>query len=416
MSAMARIAPATVPEDPTVSNPPTRRSFLALSGRAGVVGLALPTLLAACGDDDDDDAADTTAAASDTTVAGATDTTAAATDTSAPADTTPATDAAPPDYGSIDFRLSWTPGVAFGASYIATSEGYYAEEGFSSVNLVPGGPSATPSPTDVATGVAFAGVAVPDNVASAIVAGGASLKILGALYQKNAFCITSMTSNPIEVPEDIVGKKIGVQAGNEAVWAAFLAATGIDAGSFEKVVVQFDPTPVTTGEVDGWLSFVTNEPVNLRAQGFDVTTMLFADHGYPLVSQVYIASDDSIADDRDKLKAFLRAEIRGWLASMADLELAATLVVEEYAADLGLDLDAVVATNTAQAPLIITPDTQANGLLTMTDDLVAENIDTLALSDITITAEELFDLSLLAEIYEEDPSLVEAAAALPLPA
>ena len=71
------------------------------------------------------------------------------------------------------------------------------------------------------------------------------------------------------------GKKIGVQATNEAVWNAFLKANKIDAGSITKVPVQFDPTPLTTGEVDGWFSFVTNEPNDLKYnKHFDTVTFL----------------------------------------------------------------------------------------------------------------------------------------------
>lgn len=379
-------------------NPTTRRAFIGLGARAGLVGLGLPAVLAACGGDDDT-ATTTTAADGTTTTLGTSDTTAAAA----------------PDFGTVDFRLSWTHGMAFGATYVALADGLFAAAGISDVTPVPGGPTATPSPTDVATGMAFAGVAVPDNVAAAIVAGDAQLKIVGALYQKNAYALTSMADDPILTPQDMVGRKIGVQAGNEAVWSAFLTAAGIDPADIEKVAVQFDPTPLTTGEVDGWLSFITGEPVSLRAQGFEVETFLFADHGYPLFSQVYIASDETIAQEREKLKAFLRAEVQGWLAALEDTERVADLVVNDWAVDLGLDLDTMIAVGEAQKPLIITADTQANGLLTMSDALIAENLATIALSGTEIGAEELFDTSLLDEVYTEDPSLVEAAGALTVP-
>jgi hypothetical protein len=39
---------------------------------------------------------------------------------------------------------------------------------------------------------------------------------------------------------------------------------------------------------------------------------------------------------------------------------------------------------------------------------VQENIDTLALADIPMTADKLFDLSVIAEIYEENPDLKTA--------
>ena len=83
------------------------------------------------------------------------------------------------------------------------------------------------------------------------------------------------------------GKKIGVQVANTSVWNAFIKAAKLDASKIKVVPVQFDPTPLTQGTVDGWFSFITNEPNELRSKGFDVTTFLLADQGYPLVSETY---------------------------------------------------------------------------------------------------------------------------------
>ncbi len=53
--------------------------------------------------------------------------------------------------------------------------------------------------------------------------------------------------------------------------------------------MQFDPQPlVTTQEVDGWFSFFTNEPNLLKTKGVDTVVMLLNDHGYPMVSEIYV--------------------------------------------------------------------------------------------------------------------------------
>ena len=86
----------------------------------------------------------------------------------------------------------------------------------------------------------------------------------------------------------MIGKKIGVQATNEAVWNAFLKANNIDPAKITKVPVQFDPTPLVAKEVDGWFSFVTNEPNLLKTKGVDTAVILLADYDYPLVSETYV--------------------------------------------------------------------------------------------------------------------------------
>ena len=178
--------------------------------------------------------------------------------------------AATPDYGTLDFQLSWIKNVEFAGSYIADTNGYYKKQGFTGVNLMSGGPTVQQDAV-VQSGKAFACISAPDITSSAI-NNGADLKIIGAQYQKNPFCVMSLKKSPIKTPEDMIGKKIGVQAINEAVWNAFLKANDIDPSKIDKVPVQFDPTPLAHGEVDGWFSFVTNEPNLLKVQGVEHAT------------------------------------------------------------------------------------------------------------------------------------------------
>jgi ABC-type nitrate/sulfonate/bicarbonate transport system substrate-binding protein len=308
-------------------------------------------------------------------------------------------------FGELTLRLSWIKNVEFAGSYIADSKGYYKDEGFSKATLIGGGPSATPMETDVVTKKALFAISGPD-ITGAAISKGAPLKIIGAQYQKNPFCIMSMTKNAIAKPEDMYGKKIGVQASNESVWAAYIKATGLDESKITKVPVQFDPLPLTQGTVDGWFSFVTNEPNALRLKGFKVSTMLLADTGYPLVSETYCTRQDTIDKQPELVKAFLRAEIKGWKASVADPTLGAKLAAETYGKGLGLTTKEQTLESTDQNALILTADTKKNGLFTVTDTLIEENIKTLAYGGLKITADKLFDFSLLEAVYKEDPSLI----------
>ena len=308
-------------------------------------------------------------------------------------------------FGDISVQLSWIKNIEFGGEFFADSHGYYTEAGFSTVDLVSG-------PVDSADALVLAGnitvgLSAPDATARFIVDQGAPLKIIGTTFQKNPFCILSLAEgNPIRTPADLVGKKVGIQAGtNQQIFAGFLKANGIDPASLEQVVVQYEPTPLTEKSVDGFMAFLTNEPFLVKADGFTPVTLSFADSGLPLVSESFVVLQDTIDNDRDMLKAFLTAEIRGWRDAVADPAGAAELAVQTYGKDLGLDLAGQTEQATAQNELIVSPDTDANGLFTMTDALVSECIGALAQIGITVTAEELFDLSLLDEVYAEQPAL-----------
>jgi ABC-type nitrate/sulfonate/bicarbonate transport system substrate-binding protein len=350
-----------------------RRRFLKRGLQLGGVALLGGPLLAACGSDSDSSASSSSSGSK--------------------------------SFGELTVRLSWIKNVEFAGSYIADSKGYYTAEGFSKATLIGGGPSATPMETDVVTKKALVAISAPD-ITGAAVAKGAPLKIIGAQYQKNPFCIMSMSKNPIAKPEDMYGKKIGVQAGNESVWAAYIKATGLDESKITKVPVQFDPLPLTQGTVDGWFSFVTNEPNTLRLKGFEVSTMLLADTGYPLVSETYCVRQDTIDSKRDLLKAFLRAEIKGWKASIADPALGARLAAETYGKGLGLTTKEQTLESADESKLLVSAGTKKNGLFTITPELVEENIKTLKYGGLDITAAKLFDLSIIEEIYKENPSLI----------
>jgi ABC-type nitrate/sulfonate/bicarbonate transport system substrate-binding protein len=309
------------------------------------------------------------------------------------------------DYGTIGIQFSWIKNIEFAGEYFADQKGYYTAAGFSKVDLLAGGAAGTSAESALATGKAFMGLSAPTITAPAVLKG-APLKIVGTTYQKNPFCILSLSEDPIAGPQDMVGKKIGVQTGgNDVIFAGLLKANGIDPKDVEIVPVQFDPTVVTTGEVQGFMSYITNEPILLSSKGFEVTTFLLADHKLPFVAETLTVLQDSIDKERDKVKALIKAELQGWRDAVASPEESARLAVEIYGKDQGLNLEEQVKEATAQNDLIVSPDTEANGLFTMTDALIAENIEALGLAGTAITAEQLFDLSLLAEVYEANPDL-----------
>ena len=307
--------------------------------------------------------------------------------------------------GDLTVQLSWILNEEWSGELIADAEGYYADAGLASVQLVPGPSSGVP---ELLSGTADLSLTDALSVGAAVANEAAPLKIIGATFQKNPFTIASLADGAdITTPQDMIGKKIGVQDSNRAVFDAFLAANGIDTSEVDIVPVQYDPAPLTTGEVDGLIAFVTSQSVAIELQGIEVTDLLFADNGLPFVGHVITVTDDTIASDRDALKAFLTAEIRGWNDAVADPGVGAQLAVDEYGTDLGLDLESSTASATAQAELLVVSDeTVENGLFTISADLQEQTLASLATSGYALTAADLFDLTLLDEVYAENPDLV----------
>ena len=59
--------------------------------------------------------------------------------------------------------------------------------------------------------------------------------------------------------------------------------------------------------------------------------------------------------------------------------------------------------------LVVSPDTEEFGLFWITEELQAATIESLAGAGITLEASDLFDLSLLEEVYAENPDLIAYA-------
>ncbi|MBJ8342164.1 ABC transporter substrate-binding protein [Antrihabitans sp. YC3-6] len=356
---------------PRSPRPIDRRTFFRYSAFAGVA-VGGTALLAACGSDSSDSSGGTTDDGS--------------------------------KYGTVAVQLSWIKNIEFAGEYFALEKGYYKDAGFGNVNLIAGGAAGTGIEAGLDTGKIWIGLSAPQLTAPAVL-NGLPAKIVGATYQKNPFAIVSSAAKPILTPQDMVGKKIGVQDSNQLVFGALLDANGIDPASITVVPAQFDPTPLANGEVDGWVSYVTNEPITLAAKGFPNHAMLFADYNLPLVAETFTVLQDTIDNERDKLKAFLIAEIKGWKDAIADPAESARLAAEVYGKDQNLDVAEQTKEATAQIGLVVSEDTKTNGLFTMTPKLVEQNIAALAKAKLDVTADQLFDLSIIDEIYKENPDL-----------
>lgn len=313
------------------------------------------------------------------------------------------------DFGDLTVQLSWIKNAEFSGEFFADSKGYYKDAGFSGkVNLL-AGPVAQEE--IVATGKADFGLSNAVSTAAAVANSDFPLKIVGTTYQKNPFSILSLADKgDIKTPQDLVGKKIGVQDPNLSLFKALLAANGIDEKDVEIVPQAFDVAPLEDKQVDGLVSYLTNESLLVKAHGFDTVDLPFADNGLPFVAESVITTDDTIAKEPEKVKAFLEAEIKGWKDACADIEGGAKLAVDTYGKDIDppLEVDKEVLQASEQCKkLVNTDDTAKNGLFTISDALIADNITSLKAAGIDLEADDLFDMGPLTELLKEKPELAK---------
>lgn len=336
----------------------SRRDLLRIGGIATAAGLAAP-LLTACSSGDD-----TAAPVSGGTSA-----------------------------EKMTFQLSWLPTTEFAGTWLALSKGYFTAEGID-LAWLPGGPNASPA-TIVASGKAEVGMLNADAIATARLQG-APIKIVGALLQKSPFCILSKAETPINSPQDMIGKKIGVAAANETAFDVMLSLNKIEKSRLTIVPVQFDPAPVANGEVDGQIVYVTNEPPTLEARGIKTHTFLLADFGFSVLSDCFFATEQTIAEKPDLLAGFLSATRKGWLDNIADPQPGTDLAVGTYGKDQGLDAAQQLGESKAMNSLIVTPEVTKP--IDLPDAAMSTTVETLKKVGITITAQDLFTKEILAKV------------------
>ncbi len=342
-----------------------RRTFIRRASMAGLAVGVAPSLLMACGDDEE---------------------------------------AASGDFGALNLQLNWITNAEFAGTYVAVEEGYYANNGFSEVNVVPGGPDVAVEPAVIAGQSKFA-YTISESMAAAT-AEGADLRVIGAGFQNNPFGVMSMADAPLTSPQDMVGKKIGVQAVNDGLWDALLAINGIGPDEIEKVPAGFDPAPFVNGEVDGWFSFVTNEPHILRAEGLDVVDFSLSDFGFELYQQLIITTGEVLENEPDLLVAALRSEIQGWQATIADPEIGLKYTLEEYGAALGLNEEASLnEINDQINRMMVTETTDEFGIYYMADDDIAANVATLESIGLPVDS-SIYTTEILDQVYADGIDLL----------
>ncbi|MFJ4158838.1 ABC transporter substrate-binding protein [Microbacterium testaceum] len=311
----------------------------------------------------------------------------------------------PSSFGTASVALSWIKNYEFAGYYFAEDDGDYTDAGFDKVDLIAGGGN-TNSWDLVLSGQAQVGLASDLTGITGAINDGAGLKIIGAQFVKNPVGFVSLAGNPIRTVADLKGKRIGVDAGGKLAVEAVLKANDLPADTVEFVSVPNGVDPLMNGEVDALIGFLTNYPIAVKNAGGDVVTMSFADANYAQFGDAVVVSDKELAENRDELKAIMKASIEGWNTALTKgTDAIADIAMKHGGADNGLDKQLQVDSASVLPSFMLTSDTVKNGIFTLTPDLVDQAIASLAAAGIKADP-SMFDTSLLQEVYAENPDLI----------
>jgi len=253
------------------------------------------------------------------------------------------------DGGSADFdpitdiklQLQWLPQAQFAGYYVALDQGYFEEEGFDNVDIIPSGGDIVPQDALVAGDVDFAIAWVP-KVLGTLEATGVELTDIAQVYQKSGTLQVSWAGDGIESVADFEGKRIGSWGfGNEWEIFAAMAAEDLDASTVSITTQDFSMNALLDRDVDAAQAMTYNEWAQIlevvnpdtgelyQPEDFDVVS--YEDTDGAMLQDAIWADTARLSDDpayADAAVRFLKAVTKGWIFARDNPEEAATITYD----------------------------------------------------------------------------------------
>lgn len=210
----------------------------------------------------------------------------------------------------IKLPLGYIPNIQFAPLYVAIEKGYFKDAG---IEIEFDYSLETDALALVGANQLQFGVVSGEQVLLAR-AQGLPVVYVAAWYQKYPVAVVSKTSQGIAKPEDLKGKKIGIPGLFGANYIG-LDALLFSAGLTEKDVtldsIGFNQVAALAADQEQAASvYAANEPVQLRAQGYEVNEILVADY-VQLASNGLITNEKTMAENPDLVRRMVSVLLKG---------------------------------------------------------------------------------------------------------
>jgi NitT/TauT family transport system substrate-binding protein len=228
---------------------------------------------------------------------------------------------------TVNLQLGWLASNNNIGEIVAKHMGYFEEEKLNVV-IQPGGPSID-GVAIVASGRHEIGQVSSSPSLMLAASQKIPVKCFATVLQQHPYTFFSLEKKPIRTPQDMVGKKIGIQATGKILLSALLKKHNIPEKDVEAVVIGSDFAPLLTGQTDavtGWLTSTTA----IKALGQPPVTLRLWDAGVQLYALPLYATKDTIEKKPAMLAGFLKAMSKGYEYTQREPGKAADLLVKEY--------------------------------------------------------------------------------------
>lgn len=230
---------------------------------------------------------------------------------------TPQNKETPETLTPIRLPVGYIPNVQFAPLYVAIEKGYFREEG---LDVTVDYNMEVDNLAQIAAGkLDFAMISGEQVLLGR--AKGMPVVYVMAWYQKFPVGIAAPVSENIFKPEDLKGKRIGIPGlfGASYIGAkALLSAGGLGESDVTLDAIGFNQVEgITSGREQAAVVYIANEPVQLRALGYDITVLAVSDY-MELVSNGLVTSEKIVKENPELVRKMVRALVKGLDATIAN--------------------------------------------------------------------------------------------------
>ncbi|HTX00230.1 MAG TPA: ABC transporter substrate-binding protein, partial [Acidimicrobiales bacterium] len=175
---------------------------------------------------------------------------------------------------TVTFQLGWLKLAQFGGHFAALKFGWFADQGINAVFL--SGGSGIDGVTLLESGQVMMADANGSDILTAV-SKGVPVQCFGTIYQSTPNALMSLAKKPHTTLASLKGATVGLPNGEQQLLSAMLTRAGVDPSSVNMVVVGTSPSVLTSGQVDAYIGYGTEQGLDLQLAGYDVKIVYFAD-------------------------------------------------------------------------------------------------------------------------------------------